>query len=207
MGQLLLESLWTINGTSGGLGPYISKSMEHVLRHELRAVPRSVAHLQIDTFTLGTHPFVVRSVRVIGPRGGADSFMQAVKMHASQAAAGPATDGTIYRRLRSYVSSIVQPRSVVSNASIPDTSKVPSDNVIIDCDLAYVSRDMNIVLLVRSNDIMSVLHETKVKLSELAISGRVRLKVQLLEEYPFVGNATVSFVRLPQLDFALSTFG
>ena len=207
----LLESLWTINGTAGGLGPYISGSMQQVLRTELQAVPRSVAHLQIDTFTLGTHPFVLRSVRVVGPRAGADSFAQAVKMHSSRAAAAaspPAEGGTAYRRIRSYISSFANSYPGESANSTPVSAPVGQlEHIVVDCDLAYVSRDMNIILNVRSNDIMSVLHETKVKLSELAISGRVRFRVDLLPEYPFIGNATVSFVRLPKLDFALSTFG
>jgi hypothetical protein len=74
-------------------------------------------------------------------------------------------------------------------------------------DFKYLSQDMDIVFSLRSPDVKSVLPEATVKLSEISLSGVVRIDAELSSDYPFVGNASISFERLPVLDCSISSFG
>ena len=74
-------------------------------------------------------------------------------------------------------------------------------------DFKYLSQDMDIVFSLRSPDVKSVLPEATVKLSEISLSGVVRIDAELSSDYPFVGNASISFTRLPVLDCSISSFG
>jgi hypothetical protein len=66
---------------------------------------------------------------------------------------------------------------------------------------------MDIAFSLRNTDVQSVLPEATVKLSEISLSGTVRIDSELTSDYPFVGNATVSFLHLPVLDCTISTIG
>ncbi|KAJ1438846.1 hypothetical protein B484DRAFT_477035 [Ochromonadaceae sp. CCMP2298] len=81
------------------------------------------------------------------------------------------------------------------------------DRVVLDLDLVYASRDMDVVLSLRSNDLKSLVPEMTVTLSEVHLSGQLRLGLQLTPDYPFIGDAQVSFMQPPQMGFTLSSFG
>ena len=65
------------------------------------------------------------------------------------------------------------------------------ERLVLDLDVTYVSRDMDIVLTLRSSDVRSVLPEATVTLSGVVLSGVLRVDGELTPDYPFVGNATV----------------
>ena len=73
------------------------------------------------------------------------------------------------------------------------------ERLVLDLDVTYVSRDMDIVLTLRSSDVRSVLPEATVTLSGVVLSGVLRVDGELTPDYPFVGNATVR-------TYVLSTF-
>lgn len=67
------------------------------------------------------------------------------------------------------------------------------DTLIMDVDVIYVSKDMNIILSLRTNEIKSMLPEFTIHLSELIFQGKIRFKLELANDYPFIGhNTTVS---------------
>ena len=66
------------------------------------------------------------------------------------------------------------------------------DQLVVEMDTLYVSKDMDIVVSLRSSDLQSMLPDLSVRMSEVVFEGVVRLKMQLTADYPFFGNATVS---------------
>jgi len=85
---------------------------------------------------------------------------------------------------------------------------VACDTLIMDVDMIYVSKDMNIILSLRTNEIKSMLPEFTIHLSELIFQGKIRFKLELANDYPFIGhNTTMSFIQLPILDFTINSFG
>jgi hypothetical protein len=68
---------------------------------------------------------------------------------------------------------------------------ISCDQLILDINLLYVSKDLDIVFSLRTNEIKSVLPEFTIGLSELLFDGWIRFKIQLTNDYPFFGNATV----------------
>ena len=66
--------------------------------------------------------------------------------------------------------------------------------LVLDVEFSYVSTDMDIVLTLRSSDIKSVLPEAKITLGGLSIHGQIRIDIELIPDFPFMGNATVRFV-------------
>jgi hypothetical protein len=68
---------------------------------------------------------------------------------------------------------------------------ISCDQLILDINLLYVSKDLDIIFSLRTNEIKSVLPEFTIGLSELLFDGWIRFKIQLTNDYPFFGNATV----------------
>lgn len=67
---------------------------------------------------------------------------------------------------------------------------VACDTLIMDVDMIYVSKDMNIILSLRTNEIKSMLPEFTIHLSELIFQGKIRFKLELANDYPFIGHNT-----------------
>jgi hypothetical protein len=83
------------------------------------------------------------------------------------------------------------------------------NNIVIDIDIAYVSKDMDIIFDIKSNiDITPALIQiSKVKVKELAVSSKVRINSELIPMYPFFGNATISFLEIPNVNIEITSFG
>jgi hypothetical protein len=64
--------------------------------------------------------------------------------------------------------------------------------LVIDTEFGYASKDLEIVLGIRSNELQGMFTEITVALTELVFSGKLRLNIELIPEYPFFGNCTVS---------------
>lgn len=97
-----------------------------------------------------------------------------------------------------------------SSATMSGDGKLPSphcERLVFDFDTSYVSKDMDIVFRFRANDVNSMLPEATVTVSEVAIAAIMRFDAELLPDYPFIGNATITFLELPTLDIAISSFG
>eukprot|EP01032_Pedospumella_encystans_P009244 gene9244-10900_t len=80
------------------------------------------------------------------------------------------------------------------------------DSLIIEMDTIFLSSNMNIVLTLRQA-LKSAFPEITATLSEVSLSGQLRLKVKLTSDYPFVGDGQLSFLSAPQLGFSLSGLG
>ena len=59
-------------------------------------------------------------------------------------------------------------------------------------EFGYVSKDLDIVFALRPSDTKTFYPEINVALTEFSFAGNLRLEVELIPEYPFLGNATVS---------------
>jgi hypothetical protein len=106
------------------------------------------------------------------------------------------------------------------------------DRLVLEMDCVYASRDMGVVLSLRSSDLQTLVPEVSVTLSEVHLSGQLRLNVSLTPDYPFIGTGQVralvpavlfflplsdipprvivlqlSFMSAPQLAFSISSFG
>jgi len=66
---------------------------------------------------------------------------------------------------------------------------------------------MDIVFRFRAHNVNSMLPEATVTVSEVAMAAILRFDAELLPDYPFFGNSTISFLELPTLDLAISSFG
>jgi hypothetical protein len=274
--NVVMASMWSVERV-GGVGSYISQTIQGLVNDELALVPPGIANIQLKRFTLGTQPPVVQAVKVHSKRasiciapteqptragsggqrrasreGGSgrlsgavdeeekeDTF-QRVTTNALQTAmldgdgreAGP--DGKSVERTQweawqsewdrrhvrpppasfsSSPSSSPSPSSSSteshdkqpirsqthrssSRSGVSAISKRPGggngcERLVMDIDVTYVSRDMDIVLTLRSSDVRSVLPEATVTLSGVMLSGILRLDAELTPEYPFVGNASV----------------
>ena len=195
-----LEGIWNINKDNniGGFGPYISKMMEEVLIIEMQKVPSNIAQLYIDKFSLGTHPPVIRSIEIQLPN----------KLSSNSNNYNMSTiDIFEFIKNKNKTNSI---RNNSSNEKINDYDFINvMNNIVIDIDIAYVSKDMDIIFDIKSNiDITPALIQiSKVKVKELAISSKVRINSELIPNYPFFGNATVSFLEIPNINIEITSFG
>lgn len=104
-----------------------------------------------------------------------------------------------------FQTSTTKAYSVKSNPN--SISMETCQQVIGDIDFLYVSKDLDFVFTLRPNDVKSVLPETMISISDFTIKGRLRMHIDLIPEYPFFGNATVSFIDLPVFDITVSSFG
>jgi hypothetical protein len=69
---------------------------------------------------------------------------------------------------------------------------VNCDKLVLEIDLLFISKDMDIILTLRSSELKSVLPEIQLKVSEVIFEGIVQFEVSLTPDFPFFGNATVS---------------
>ncbi len=194
-----LEGIWNINKDShiGGFGPYISKIMEEVLIIEMQKVPSNIAQLYIDKFSLGTHPPVIRSIEIQLPN----------KLSSNSNNYNMSTID-IFEFIKNRNKTNIMHNNTNENIHNYDFINV-MNNIVIDIDIAYVSKDMDIIFDIKSNiDITPALIQiSKVKVKELAISSKVRINSELIPNYPFFGNATISFLEIPNINIEITSFG
>jgi Ca2+-dependent lipid-binding protein len=161
----IMKSLWIINDPTGGLGPYISKSVESVINWALELVPQGVTKVQLKKFSFGLdapHVHAVRSFSMYNPK---------------------------CTRQRPDVDPIAYDAKNLN--FIHDISN-KCEHLVVVMDFSYVSRDLDIVLSLRSNEVkVSVLPEASVSVNEVIMAGVLQLDVELIPEYPFFGNLTV----------------
>ena len=288
--NVIMSSLWGVEH-DGGLGPYISQSIQEVVNEELALVPPGIANIQLKKFTLGTQTPIIQAVKVQSKRAsicitpadqptprkstvkkwryaqeedvdreevelkkgeglqGRTAFNSAVvtgeqknmKVLAEEptdkniessmggnkktspitglAEEGGSEEWSQWREWQSEwdkrhtkhpsstttsTSDFLQNSTQKSN-STGSSSSTSAGNVIrrpgggsgcerlvVDIDLTYVSRNMDIILTLRSSDVRSVLPEATVTLSGVVLAGIIRLDAELTPDYPFFGNATVS---------------
>jgi hypothetical protein len=273
--NVVMASMWSVERV-GGVGPYISQTIQGLVNDELALVPPGIANIQLKRFTLGTQPPMVQAVKVHSKRasiciahaeqptrarsgGQRRAFREGDVSRQSGAGAGDAEekedtatrvttsalqtamldedgreagpDGKSVERTQweawqsEWDRRHVRPPPASSSSSSPvggldkqpnmsqthksSTSSSSSrsgvsaisrrpgggngcERLVMDIDVTYVSRDMDIVLTLRSSDVRSVLPEATVTLSGVVLSGILRLDAELTPEYPFVGNASVS---------------
>ena len=289
--NVIMSSLWVVE-RGGGLGPYISQSIQEVVNQELALVPPGIANIQLKKFTLGTQTPIIQAVKVQSKRASicitpADqptsrkskakkwgyaqevakekveikkgeglkkmAFNSAVVAEEQENVKALAEDLT-QKNIQSSLSEgegtgskagltgsvgskewsqwrewqsewdrrrTKQPSSTTASSSespLPQNStqrrssllgrssssssegnviRRPGggsgcERLVVDLDVTYVSRDMDIILTLRSSDVHSVLPEATVTLSGVVLAGILRLDAELTPDYPFFGNATVS---------------
>lgn len=76
-----------------------------------------------------------------------------------------------------------------------------SDRLVLDIDFVYCSKDMDIVVALRSPNVKSALPEASFRLSELMFSGKLRINSSLTADFPFLGNASVRIDVLKCINF------
>lgn len=167
-----------------------------MLNEQLALVPPGVANLQLKRFSLGRQAPLVRAVRF-------DARRDAICL--SPSAATPAA--SLHERWRAFQHDHGLGARGAASSPQAHAHAASCQHLVADVDFSYQSRDMDIVFSLRSPDVKSVLPEATVRLSEISLSGSVRIDAELTADYPFVGNASISFLRLPALDTAISSFG
>jgi Ca2+-dependent lipid-binding protein len=193
--NIITGAIWNIEGANevGGCGPYLAKSIEQSLNIELARVPPGIAKLQLKNFNLGTKSPIIRALKVT-PYRIPDSVCTKVPIKNMN---NKVIGGELWKWYE----------KLNKNRNDKDTIIKGCEHLIIEIDVGYVSKEMDIILSLRSNDINSVLPEASVTVSTLAMSGILTLDSELIPEYPFFGNATFSFKELPKLEMTLSSFG
>ena len=233
--NVLYSALWILDGypnnspsrgpwQRGGLGPYISETWELILNDQLSLVPPGVANLQIKKFSLGTMAPVIKAVRFDATRDAIchTPFNAAAARSQKGVGAGAGAGGSggwlfsdQWATYQQYFSGDYNAGGTANNTrnrsrqqlSASSSSAAACQHLIAEVDFSYLSRDMDIAFSLRNTDVQSMLPEATVKLSEISLSGTVRIDSELTSDYPFVGNATVSFLHLPVLDCTISTIG
>ena len=315
--NVMMSSLWNVERT-GGLGPYISRTIQDLVNDELSLVPPGIANIQLKRLTLGTQPPIVQSIKIHSRRASicitpakestpkvpsrlGDMYESSTKsmesestsetrtvdkgVHAAVTSSKPVHadlvkgdegaidartdrdrdgdrdgDGDLGPQNRRNSNSnskgmewsqweewqlewdkrhVGHPTATMASApstTTPSTTSSSStsaqqpplpqrswthrtgtgsgsgsgragsrgssisrrpgggsgcERLVLDLDVTYVSRDMDIVLTLRSSDVRSVLPEATVTLSGVVLSGVLRLDGELTPDYPFFGNATV----------------
>lgn len=304
--NVMMASVWNVERT-GGLGPYISRTIQGLVNDELALVPPGIANIQLKRLTLGTQPPVVQAINMRARRASicitpaeesthrvptrpadkhepstrsveSDSIPESRTVDKGVRAAVASTStvqtglvpGTVYantdtdsnsdrdrdrdgdlglenrrssksmewsqweewqmewdKRHVGHPTATSAASSTTSSSSaqsppipqrtwshrtatgtgagagagskggrVPGIPRRPGggsgcERLVLDLDITYVSRDMDIVLTLRSSDVRSVLPEATVTLSGVVLSGVLRVDGELTPDYPFVGNATV----------------
>lgn len=62
--NVVMAALWNVE-RAGGLGSYISSTIQGLVNEELALVPPGIANIQLKRFTLGTQQPIVQSVKVL----------------------------------------------------------------------------------------------------------------------------------------------
>lgn len=317
--NVMMASVWNVERT-GGLGPYISRTIQGLVNDELALVPPGIANIQLKRLTLGTQPPVVQAINMRARRASicitpaeesthkvptrptdkhdtstksveSDSIPESRTVDKGVRAAVASTNsvqtglvpGTVYANTDTHTDRgrdsegsrnsdrdgdgdlglenrrssksmewsqweewqmewdkrhVGHPSATSTSSSTTSSSSAQSppmqqrtwshrtatgtgagagagskggrapgiprrpgggsgcERLVVDLDVTYVSRDMDIVLTLRSSDVRSVLPEATVTLSGVVLSGVLRVDGELTPNYPFVGNATVrTYVR------------
>jgi Ca2+-dependent lipid-binding protein len=197
--NIITGAIWNIEGANevGGYGPYLAKSIEQSLNIELARVPPGIAKLQLKNFNLGTKAPIIRALKVTPYRIPDTLCNKAPITNINSNNIGSTMHGELWKWYE----------KLNKNRNDKDIVTKGCEHLIIEIDVGYVSKEMDIILSLRSNDINSVLPEASVTVSTLAMAGIITLDAELIPEYPFFGNATFSFKELPNLEMTLSSFG
>jgi Ca2+-dependent lipid-binding protein len=182
---------------------------EDAVSAELAQVPPSIASVRLKRFDLGSNAPLVRGIRVVSVSDAkcvADALAYRRSVHATESkndqyaagSAGLSGEDLLdtLHKLVTDASHQLRPRSLHSDrARGGGTNRFLSacGEVVLEMDFVFASRDMLVELSLRSADSQSVLPDlASATLSELLLAGQLRLAIQLTEDYPFLGNATVS---------------
>eukprot|EP00602_Paraphysomonas_sp_CaronLab_P003423 CAMPEP_0185022760 /NCGR_PEP_ID=MMETSP1103-20130426/5458_1 /TAXON_ID=36769 /ORGANISM="Paraphysomonas bandaiensis, Strain Caron Lab Isolate" /LENGTH=766 /DNA_ID=CAMNT_0027554977 /DNA_START=297 /DNA_END=2600 /DNA_ORIENTATION=- len=222
-----IESLWSIGANgNGGLGAHISWSVKDAINEELKGLPRGMGHLYLKRFSLGSVPPKVRGVRVFSKHPG--HCMAAVtpvqkEMNESNSV-HHMWDALVVAAL-----GMLHKNSTMTNKT---QTLVPCERIVIDVDTSFISQDMDLIFSLRREtwDEKSYYGEgfsfsrmvgdmqaaagkrettdaTTATVSDVMISGIVRIDSEIVDTYPFLGNASVSFLRPPAFDLQVNALG
>ena len=89
-----------------------------------------------------------------------------------------------------------------------DDIKGECEHVIIDADFSFSSEDMDIEFQLRSStDGAVAIPDATVSVSHVVLRGKLRMDMESLPNFPFIGNTSIAFHQVPELDMAISSFG
>ena len=82
------------------------------------------------------------------------------------------------------------------------------EHVIIDTDFSFSSEDMDIEFQLHSStDGAIAIPDATVSVSHVLLHGKLRMDMESLPNFPFIGNTSIAFHQVPELDMAISSFG
>ena len=80
------------------------------------------------------------------------------------------------------------------NANLGSTG---CSHLVADVDFAFASDDLDMIFSILSTDQGIAVPDARVTVSRILLAGRIRLDLELIPEFPFLGNSTVSFHSVP----------
>ena len=86
---------------------------------------------------------------------------------------------------------------IVNQPCNSSTLESPCEHIILDADFTFASEDMDIELTILSTDQGVHVPDARVTVSRGLLAGKLRVDVEPLPNFPFIGNATVGFHSLP----------
>ena len=230
----LLVSFWSID-SSGGLGAYFSQTIEDVMREQLALVPPSIAQLSVKKFSIGSIPPIIQGVQVKSYFGQGscrpnmymtptdstlDTEPTRESTESSNANKGNKNKSKSKREEKSSILSIKkeiqrqmnytrQYLRMHGNGFVPDSGDDGGcEHVIIDADFSFSSEDMDIEFQLHSStDGAIAVPDAAVSVSHVLLRGKLRMDMETLPDFPFVGNTSIAFHQVPELDMTISSFG
>lgn len=204
--NVLMSALWNIDG-SQGLGAYVNSVYEELLIEELAKVPSGVANVKLRKFDLGSNPPLVKGIRMRTSRDKqcVAAVLSAARLAIDDRNADRTSNSTSksQKYIDKFLSFVSQQQTALSKSDVPKKDRGlhsgnsllnECDEVELDIDFAYASKDMDIVMSMRHEDSKSVLPEFSVTLSEVMLSGQLSMLMKVTPDYPFLGDATVGIL-------------
>ena len=73
--------------------------------------------------------------------------------------------------------------------------------------MSFIPPNFSLNVFRKPTDAQSLLPEVTVSLAELSLSGTLQLDTELIPDYPFVGNASISFLFPPEFGISIYSLG
>lgn len=217
-----------------GLGAYLDTIIFSVVNRQLSLMPSSVANVQLKAISIGVKPPVLLNIKILS-RNEMQNCLQygnpVILQHYNESKLMNETKINEQDHFRIPLLKFVESFSKhfaqafmhineVSNTYSNSDDNTPKrnnmkdisstklcDQAIVDIEFAYTSENMDLILTLRPIDVKSALPEAKVSVSAMSMQGHIRMHIDIIDEYPFVGNGTFSFLELPKWEITVASFG
>ena len=202
-----ISSLWLINSNNDGLSKYLSETISNILKRQLALMPPGVVNVHLNELSIGSRPPIILGIQAITQLNRNECLQYYTNIIQKNINNNQINtnfqnpediNSWLHTKLQSFITKITDFINYLdqnSTNTINNSQNIPNlcKQIVVDIEFSFISSDMKIKFSLRQNDAKNMFPAaTEVIVSGMSMTGRLRMHIDLLPDYPFMGNATVS---------------